>query len=254
MKNELTGALDKALSVLEVFSKNEKPISISELANTAGLNVSTAHHIATTLVKHGYLRQECKRGKYLIGLKFLEFNSMLKRNLNIGEIAFPLLEKLRLVSGESTNLAILDRTEVVYIEHVESNYTLRAFTAVGNRAPLHCTGVGKVFLAEMKKAELKSIMEKPFSRFTDNTVTDPEELSNELSIIKREGVAMDNGEMEMGVRCLAAPVKGAGGNVVAAISISGPYIRLNNTRIEELKPLIKSHAWEISKILGYGGN
>jgi IclR family transcriptional regulator, KDG regulon repressor len=253
MKNELPGLLVKALNVLEVFSKNEKPISISELANATGLNISTAYRIAATLVSYGYLRQDGKRGKYLIGLKFLEFNAVLMKTLTIREIALPALKKLRLASGESTNLAIRDRNEVIYVEHIESNYTLRAFTAVGNRAPLHCTGVGKVFLAAMSEFEIKSLMEKPLARFTDNTIIDLKELYNELSMVKREGLAVDNGEMEMGVRCIAAPVKGAGGETVAAISVSAPYIRLNNTRLEELKPLVKEHALEISKIMGYGG-
>lgn len=253
MKNELPGLLVKAINILEVFSKNENSLSISELANATGLNVSTTHRIANTLVSYGYLRQKGKRGKYLIGLKFLEFNTILMKTLKIRDLALPVLEKLRSASGESTNLAILDRNEVVYIEHLDSNYTLRAFTAVGNRAPLHCTGVGKVFLATLDEPRRKSLIEKPLARFTDNTIIDPDELSGELAIVKREGVAEDNGEMETGVRCLAAPVKGASGNVVAAISISGPYVRLNNTRVEELKPLIKDYALEISKILGYRG-
>ncbi len=104
-----------------------------------------------------------------------------------------------MVSGESVNLAILDRNEVVYIEHIDSNQTLRTFTAIGNRAPLYCTGVGKVFLAYMNKNDLQFLTHQPFTGYTDNTITDFTELTKELSSIQREGVAIDNGEMD--TRC-----------------------------------------------------
>ncbi len=158
-ENETSGVITKTLNVLESFLKEQDcEIGISRLAELNGLKVSTAHRIASILAEKGYLKQPEKRGKYTLGLKFLQFNDVIKRNLKIQDIALPFLEKLRLVSGESVNLAILDRNEVVYIEHIDSNQTLRTFTAIGNRAPLYCTGVGKVFLADMNK-EVSAIIE-----------------------------------------------------------------------------------------------
>ncbi len=103
----------------------------------------------------------------------------------------------------------------------------------------------------MNEEKFKALTERPFSRFTDTTITNQEDLKKELQIVKREGVAVDNGEMETGVRCIAAPITDSTGNVVAAVSVSGPYLRLSNVRVEELKPLVKETALEISKIIGY---
>jgi IclR family transcriptional regulator, KDG regulon repressor len=252
MEKESFGAIFKVLNLLEVFLKDsENEIGISRMAELTGLKVSTVHRIASTLVEKGYLSQQGKRGKYALGLKFLEFSNALKRNMRIQDIALPFLEKLRVVSGESANLAIPDQKVVVYIEHVDSNQTLRTFTQVGNRAPMYCTGVGKIFLAYMNAEDKRFLNDLSFVRYTDNTLANYQELEKELSVIRREGVATDNGEMEIGVRCIAAPIKDSTGQVVAAVSISGPYTRLNNKRVEELKPLIVSFGLDISRALGY---
>jgi IclR family transcriptional regulator, KDG regulon repressor len=255
MEKESFGAIFKVLNLLEVFLKDsENEIGISRMAELTGLKVSTVHRIASTLVEKGYLSQQGKRGKYTLGLKFLEFSNALKRNMKIRDIALPYLEKLRVVSGESTNLAISDQNSVVYIEHVDSNQTLRTFTKVGNRAPLYCTGVGKVFLAFMNADDKGFLNDFNFTRYTDNTLMSCEELEKEIAVIKREGVAIDNGEMEIGVRCIAAPVRDSNGQVAAAVSISGPYTRLNGTRVEELKPMVLSFALDISRAIGYTGS
>jgi len=255
MEKESTGAIIKALQILEAFLREQdSEIGISRLADLTGLKVSTVHRIASILVDKGYIKQRENRAKYSLGLKHLEFYKALNKNLKIKEIALPSLEKLRIVSGESANLAVLDSNDAVYIEHIESNQTLRAFTEVGNRAPLHCTGVGKIFLAYMSKQQLYNFFSnKSLIRLTDNTITDSDELAKELSIIQRDGVALDNGEMDIGVRCIASPVMDSNGNVIAAMSISGPYTRLNSKRAEELKPVVKSAAIEASKAMGYVG-
>lgn len=253
MGKKSPGAINKALDILEIFLKQENGIGISELADLTGLNISTAHRISSILVKRGYLTQQEKRGKYILGLKLLEFIGILKRTLKIRDISLPFLEKLRTISGESVNLAVLESNCAVYIEHIESNQILRTFTQVGNRVPLYCTGVGKVLLAHMSEKEREKyfLTTKSLFRYTDNTITDLNDLKKELLIVKREGVAMDNGEMEIGVRCIASPIRDSSGNAIAAISISGPYSRLNSTRMEELKTLIKRYGLENSRAIGY---
>jgi IclR family transcriptional regulator, KDG regulon repressor len=252
MENETSNAITKAFDILELFlNKANDEIGISEMAQLSGLKVSTAHRIAVLLVEKGYLTQSGKRGKYSLGLKFIEFGSALERTMKIRDIAFPHLEKLRVSSGEACNLAIRDKNEVVYIEHFECNQTLRTFTEVGNRAPMYCTGVGKLFLAQMSEEDRRAHFQKPRIRYTDNTLTDQSDLEKEISIIQGEGVALDNGEMDIGVRCIAAPVKDAKNNIIAAISVSGPFTRLNSKRIEELKPLVKNCGLEISRAFGY---
>jgi IclR family KDG regulon transcriptional repressor len=201
MEKESSGVIIKTLEVLEAFLRErETEIGISNLANLTGLKISTVHRIASILVSKDYLKRLGKRGKYTLGLKFLEFNNAIKRNLRIRDIARPVMERLRIITGESVNLAIPDQDNVVYIEHVDSNQTLRTFTQVGSRAPLYCTGVGKIFLANMKEEQRALLAEKSFTRYTDNTITDLSELEKELYNVRKEDIAMDNGEMEIALQ------------------------------------------------------
>lgn len=246
--------VEKTLDILETFLKQEGEIGITELANLNGLNISTAYRIAFTLVNRGYLNQQQRRGKYSLSPKLLQFGSIIKKGMKIGDVAFPFLERLNKMVDESVNLAILDTDEVTYIEHIEPSHNLRMFTQVGNRLPLHCTGMGKVFLAQMNDNDLKRYLNsKGLPYRTENTITDSSKLKEELVIIKREDIATDDGETEPGVKCVASPVKDSDGNVIAAISVSGPSARLNSERIREIKLLVKSCALEISRATGYGG-
>jgi DNA-binding IclR family transcriptional regulator len=246
-----SGVVDKVIQILDVFAQTDKPLGVTELSTLTKLNISTIYRIANVLADHGYLHKEGKKGKYTIGLKFLKFNGILMNRLNVRDLAYPFMEKLRTVTGESVNLAILDGNEAVYIEHIESNRLLRTFTVIGNRVPLYCTGVGKVFCAYMDEETVYQLMKKPFSSFTENTITDFTTLEKELAKVRIEGVALDNGEMDIDVRCIAAPIMDSTGKVIAAVSVSGPYARISEPRIEELKPLMKKYALQISNAMGY---
>ena len=244
--------IEKAIDVLEIFLDRDDEIGLSEIASLTGLNITTTHRIVLTLVKRGYLNQKQKRQKYSLSTKFLQYSNVLSRRMKIRDIAFPIADALNKMVGESVNIAILDRNEVVYIEHIETNKSLRIFTQVGNRVPLYCTGVGKIFLAHMSDDELeKALSGTALLPHTPNTITDIERLKQELELVKAEGVATDKEEMEIGVRCIASPVKNSDGSVIAAISVSGPTARLNNKRVNEVKTLVKSCAVEVSRALGY---
>ena len=244
--------IEKAFDILETFLKQKGKIGILELADVTKLNVSTAHRIVSTLVKRGYLNQPEKRGQYSLSPKLLEFSLVIKREMKIREVAFPFLDELNKTVNESVNLVILDNNEAVYVEHIASRHGLRMFTQVGARVPLHCTGVGKVFLAHMGEKELQKFLDSKGLPFrTRNTVTDFSKLKNELSIIRRKGTAIDDEENEMGVKCVAAPVKDVNGNVVAAISVSVPSTRLDNNRVQKLGLLVKNCALKISRRIGY---
>ena len=244
--------IEKAIDVLEIFLDRDDDIGLSELASLSELNVATTHRIVSSLVRRGYLNQKQKRQKYSLSTKFLQYSNVLSRRMKIRDIAFPIVDALNKMVGESVNIAILDRNEVVYIEHIETNKSLRIFTQVGNRVPLYCTGVGKIFLAHMDDDELqKALTITELLPQTINTITDIEQLKQELELVKTEGVAADNEEMEIGVKCIASPVKNSEGSVVAAISVSGPTARLSNKRVNEVKTLVKSCAVEVSRALGY---
>ena len=227
-------------------------IGISELANLSGLNISTAHRIASTLVKRGYLNHQQRGERYSLSPKLLQFSSIIRKRMQIGDVALPFLYKLNKIVDENVNLAILNADGAVFIETVESSHYLRTFPQLGAKEPLHCTGVGKVFLAHMQDKELERLLNsKGLPYYTKNTTRDVSKLKQELSIIKREGTAIDNEEFVPGVKCVASSIKDVNGNVVAAVSISGPSARLHSGRMQELKSLVKSCALEISRAIGY---
>lgn len=246
--------VQKVLSLFEVFLKHPGEIGIVELANLSRLNVSTAHRIASALIKAGYLNQHQKREKYSLSPKLLEFSIIIKREVKIGDVAYPFLVELNKAVNESANLSILDRNEAVNIVHVESSHDLRITIQVGARIPLHCTAAGKVLLAHMPEKELaKFLKSKGLLYHTENTTIDVDRLKEELFIIKRDGIAIDNEEYELGVKCVGAPVRNNNGDVVAAVSISEPSARLNSSRLQELKSLVVTCGLEISRAMGYGG-
>jgi IclR family KDG regulon transcriptional repressor len=254
MKNFTIQPVENALNIIELFLKYKKEIGVSELAKLTGLNVSTAHHLATILLSRGYLKQKQRRGPYSLGFKYLEFTSAIQSQLQLRDVADPFLEKLSVTVGESVNLAVLDSREVVYIECIESDQNLRTFTKLGNRVPLYATGVGKIFLANMRIEELSEYLESvELNLRTDNTIVDVKKLKEELAKILAHGYAIDNEEMELGIKCVACAIRNWEGQVVAAISVSGPSSRLNVARINDLVPLINSCSLEISRSLGYKG-
>ncbi len=247
--------IKKAINILEIFLKHEGEIGLSELAKLSGLNISAVHRITSAFVSSGYLNQRQKGGKYSLGLKFLEFSNIVKKRLKIRDVAIPLLEKLHNECNETINLAILDANAVVIIEMFESGHALRMSSEGGGwRIPLHCTALGKVLLAHMAEEEVKWFLRsKGLSYSTEKTIRDPSKLREELLVIRKEGIAIDDEEFETGARCVGVPVKDCDGNIVVAISASGPTARLTDETVEELKPMVKSCGLAISRALGYRG-
>jgi len=167
---------------------------------------------------------------------------------NLLEAVRPEMEALAQATGESVNLAVLAGMEALYLDQAEGTKLVRLFTAPGSRAPLHATGVGKVLLA------FRGVPEGlPLTPYTPHTLTSPEALERELAGVRRQGYALDNEEKELGVRCVAAPVFGPGGEVVGAISLSAPASRLSLEEAHRLAPRVVEAAWRASLRLGFTG-
>lgn len=245
----------RALKILEIFLSREGEVGLLELTKLSGLNISTVHRIVSVLVTCGYLNQQRKRGEYSLGLKFLEFSNIVKKRLKIRDMALPFLQQLNEVIGETINLAVLDANEAVIIEMFESGHALRMFSGAGQRIPLHCTALGKIFLAHTIEEEVERFLNgNGLPYYTKNTITGFGKLKKELSIVKQEGIAKDDEEYELGARCVAAPIRDCDENVVAAISASGASVRLTDKRVEELTLLVRSCALRISRAMGYMGH
>jgi IclR family acetate operon transcriptional repressor len=154
------------------------------------------------------------------------------------------------ISGETANLAVMEGYQAVYVAQAQPVRIVRMFTELGNRVPLHCTGCGKVLLAYQPDSVITAVIaEMGLPSYTDKTITDPGQFQQELELIRQQGYAVDNGEQEEGVRCLAVPVYGPKGRVVAAVSISGPSSRLDSRRTPSLLPHLKRISAALSSAL-----
>jgi IclR family acetate operon transcriptional repressor len=215
-------SLDRAFLLLELMADADGEVAISQLATDSGLAVSTIHRLVRTLVTRGYVRQLPSR-RYVLGPRLIHLGESSSRTL--GTWARPHLGELVDATGETANLAMLDGDRVVYVAQVPSRHSMRMFTEVGRRVHLHCTGVGKALLAQLPAATARELLVRGgMPRRTPLTVTDPDEMMARLPQIAAQGYALDDGEQEIGVRCVAVPVPG--GPLMTAISVSGPEGRV----------------------------
>jgi IclR family transcriptional regulator, acetate operon repressor len=233
-------SIERALDLLEYLARSSTWVGISELSAATGQPVGTVHRLLQTLMTRDYVVRDSRTRRYALGPAFRMLAGADLLTPNWSEIATPFLRELVEISGETANLAVLERDRAVYMAQVQSARMVRMFTELGNRVPLHCTGCGKVLLAYQSEKVIDSIIATTgLPPYTEETITDPQQFRHELAMIRQRGYAIDNGEQEEGVRCLAVPVHGTDGRVVAAISISGPSSRVDSSRIPALIPQLK---------------
>jgi len=228
-------------------------MSLKDLSRKASLNPSTAYRILNTLEAHGLVQQDPMTRYYGLGLQVLQLAAAVRSQLDLRETARPFLRGLAKEAGETANLVTFEGDEAVYIDQLFSSQPIRAFTQIGARVPLHCTGVGKVLLASLPSEERETRLQMGLPAFTKNTITNPYHLSEELVKISDQGFALDIEERQEEVRCIAAPILDDEAKVTAAISISGPAHRLTLDRMNQLVPMVVHAALEISSQLGYSG-
>lgn len=219
-------SVHRALDVLEALAAAGGTASLTDLAAACGLPVPTLHRLASTLADRGYLRQALDR-RYSLGSRLVPLGT--DAHALLGERALPVLRGLAELTGESANLAVLTQGRAEYVAQAPGRHTMRTFTEVGNRVALHCTGVGKALLAAIAPAHAARLLGTgPLEARTAATLTDPAAVRAELALIRERGYALDEGEMEVGVRCVAVGMPGA---APMAVSVSGPAARMTDDRI-----------------------
>jgi IclR family transcriptional regulator, KDG regulon repressor len=244
-------AINKAFEILELFLHSENDLTINEVSEETKITYPTAHRIASTLVKRGYLVQLEKRGKYSIHpSKLSEFIGVIRRKLNVRTVASPFMHDLSQTVDEAVLLAVRRGHIAINIDVVNIGRLLNV-TPDTSTLGLYCTGAGKIFLAYLSDKEyqsyIKSLIMKPR---TGNTITNKDALLKQVIEIRRNGVAFDDEENELGLRSVAAPIRDWEGRVVAAISIIGPNARINKQRLSEMAPIVKDYALRISQAMG----
>ena len=245
-------SVDRAMQLLKLIGKKKEGCGVTELANQVDINKSSVYKILITLAKYGLIEQDPSTGKYRLSFGLLELSSSLLESLDLRTQAYPYLLELEKATNEVIHLVVLDQGEVVYIEKLEGNETLRMHSKVGRRAPVHCTGVGKAILAYLPSHEVDSILEKHgMAKHTEYTITDKKTFYRELERVRQQGYALDEEENELGIKCVGAPIFDHRGQVIAAISVSGPTVRMSEERKRELVQLVKDTSIKISRRMGY---
>ena len=245
----------RALTILDALGDSRGEIGIAELSRRVGLHVSTVYRFLATLVAQGYARQNLETGRYALGAKAFHLAESYLGQLDLRRALRSDLERLSRETGETANLVILEGGEALYLDKVESPQSLRIFSRIGRRAPLHCTAVGKVLLASRSREEVDALLgSEPLEALTRSTITSQSQLRRELEKIQEQGYAVDLEECEAGASCIAAPVRNAQGETVAVVGISGPTVRMDAQRIQELIPCVARVAGQASEQLGFRGH
>jgi IclR family transcriptional regulator, acetate operon repressor len=247
-------SVERSLDLLERVVRVGQPVGLRELSEQCELSVGTAHRLLRVLVLKGYVRQETSSRRYSVGPALFDLAHRLRQQSRLSEIARPFLDQLAIETGESANLAALDGDQVVYLAHAHApGRIMRMFTEVGNRAPLHASGTGKLLLAYVDTPAREARLNRmALPSFTKTTITSTAKLRDELDFVRANGFAFDDCEFEDGVFCIAVPVLDASANVVAAISVSGPRTRWNPARCRTLLPRIRTVVRDFSSALGGG--
>lgn len=246
-------SLERAFHLLDTLSEYPDGLQITRLAEKVELSKSTVHRLLATLITMNYVYKDAESEKYRIGYRLLYLTRNILNNIDVIGIAKPFLEQLSADVNETIHLCIEDMGEVLYVDKIESNQTIRMFSRVGSRAPMYCTGVGKMLLSGMEDAKYQEVTDKiTFVSKTENTIKNKKELNEELEVIKNQGYALDNIENEEGIRCIAAPIIDSKGDIIASFSISGPSNRITMERVnQELVQKITNTSETISRHLGY---
>ena len=241
-------SLERAFRILETMADAGGTLGLSQLATRANLPLPTIHRFVRTLVDLGYLRQEPSR-QYALGPRLIWLGESSARML--GTWARPYLSDLVDSLGESANLAMLDGEQIVYVGQVQSRQSMRMFTEVGRRVSPHCTAVGKALLALVDPADVQAMLRRTgMHAHTEHTITDPQAFAAELEQVLKQEYAMDEGEHELGVRCVAVAVPRAPSRI--ALSISGPATRMTDDLVARAVPLLTDAARRLSDDLASG--
>ena len=240
-----------SIRLTKAFSEAEYEMGISALALRLGLAKSTVHRLATTLVEYDILEQNRETGKYRLGLALFELGTLVRRKMDTVAESRAQMRAVAEMTGETVQLAVLDHQSVLYIRILESRQAVRMSTIAGSRAPAHATSVGKVLLAHQAPDEVQQIIDNGLKRYTTNTITDPALLREELASVKSRGYAIDDEEIEVGLRCVAAPIRNHSGRVIAALSVAAPVQRMTKKTVQTTIPTVVAAADAISRRLGY---
>jgi IclR family acetate operon transcriptional repressor len=244
-------SLSRSLRLMNALAFHPQGITLSEVAQKVGLPTSTAHRLLTTLQNERFVRFDNERSVWQVGVQAFRVGSAFTRGRDLAAIARPFMRRLVEQSGETVNLAIPDRQEVIYLAQVECQKMMRAIAGPGGRSSYHASAVGKAIMAAMSEPELSRLISQLDLRpETPHSITSPEMLKKELAATAQRGYAVDDEENAVGLRCVAGGIYDEHGAPLAALSVSGPAARITEARLASLGAGVAAVADEITAELG----
>ena len=244
-------SIDRALDIIEVLAENQEGLGVTEISERVGLHKSTAHRIISTLAARGYINKT-EYAAYRLGLKLIEEVSCYITGLELQTEAGPYVARITSELGLTSHLGVLDGDQVVYIEKMDVFSNVRMYSQIGVRVHSYSCSLGKCLLSNYSSDQVRRIMANcSFIRFTPKTLGSVEELLADLDLVRKRGWAIDDEEAETGHRCIGAPIYDYRGDIIAAISASGPTSTLTVDRIQPVADYVRKQALEISRSMGY---
>ncbi|MDR3120363.1 MAG: IclR family transcriptional regulator [Clostridiales bacterium] len=244
----------KALRIIEYLaSRDNEPQRLQDVANSLAMSNSTVFRFLQALAQSGYVSQQADTSRYFLTTKICSVANHVSANLHIYDLALPIMKRLAAEFDESVCLAVEQDMSVVYVGVVRGpQQILHATQYIGNHAPMHCTGVGKLLLLNYSAEELDGFVKrKGLPKLTQNTLTTKKALQKELRAVQKNGYALDNEECEIGARCIAVAARDYTGKIVAAVSVTGPTMRMTNDRLMGRLEVLNRAGRELSASLGY---
>lgn len=243
----------RGLNILTLFSHENPTLSLTEIATSTGLNKTTAFRLVNTLEEAGYLLRDPGTKRYRPGIKVLQLGFTAITSLDFRQVAHPYLELLSQQVGETVSMSVLDGMEIVYVDRVRNQQIMGVVLGLGSRLPAHCGSMGKAMLAYLPPDELNRRLEAASLKpRTSKSLTTRQALETELALVRQQGYAFNDEEIEIGLRAVAAPIWDHTNQVVAAINITGTVSRIPQERLAgELAQAVRHIALQISQALGY---
>jgi len=253
-KASLVRALDKALNILEEMSHVDGDIDLASLAKKMVMPKSTLLRLLSTMRHHNLIRQDENTKRFSLGLGLVALGRAAENNFDLVKRVRPFLLELSERTGETSSLLIMEGDHAVYVDQVTSKSIIRGQPRIGLRLDLYCSSGGKVLLSALDDKRIDALFRgKKLEQKTSKTIDDLEKLKKELQKVRDQGFAIDDEEVEIGGRCVAAPLRSKSGEIMAAISVMGPTTRIRQKDIVSLARIVKEEVLKASQSLGYQG-
>jgi len=241
------GSIAKGMNIFSFIANSNRASGITHIAKALNLSIGAVQRGTHTLQKMGYLRKDEGAQGYILGNKAWGLGLAIVKNIDLKQIAHPYLKELSAKINETVNLAILDGTEIVYVDRIKTEQIININLSIGSRLPVYCTSMGKSLLAFLSEVECLNVLETiEMNPITKNTITDKATLMEELYKVRKQGFSVNNKELDIGLRSVAAPVRGEAGKVIAAVNIAVPSSRIT---LEELKNRLSKKVKEVTRLI-----